>query len=1768
MASTYQQMMAKALQGEATPAEPIPRNQDFALHKRNLKRMVDGGSTEDDINGYLSHEGITPEQLRAAPKMSEGAGRFSSPQIGASADRVYKEADDQGLASAGEVMQVREGKAALDFTPFAGLPNLAHATRAAERGAQMGYQADIAAAAKATGDTLTGRNADKSWNQNRQSHRRVENAINEYNDEQTGWGGTAAKFAGGMATAAPKAIAGVMGEAAAPAAAGAWNGLKEFAPAFLKQTPKLAGIGAVVGGVSAFGESHDDSLGGRLEQVPQGMLDGAMMGPLFGAALGGTGAAMTGRRQLKANRAQARNATATEMEAQGVTPFGPAITDNRLTQVTGEKLADSVLGGKLRDAAQTSIDDTTSAAQKLFRRGTEGRSASELGEDLQSTLKHNLTVDPYSSDDYAAMPATRLQRLARDSVPREVGAEPPPLPGEQPGTPRQRMHAPDYGRFRPEHETVNVEPVKPAYPKLEEIPPRPHLVEERQAHLGEMERIAHAHENELRPQHEQAVKDVHDFRREVIERLKNDDSLVYGPASGPYSANLVGSNRGVYGRIKDHTSWSNHYPSDTWNPIAVHGLPPRDGARLAALHQKANDLAETMHQRHARHEELSNRVTQVEGEMARVRQQDHQAALDRARSHAEQQTRHATAEAQQKQARAKAETEFHAHNEVVAREEAGRRRGHNGGPRIEVGADDGVHTYPTQFAAKYELDRRATPKFQANPLSNGANTATGGLLAKFAEGARLRYGFRGYKGDVYKPDVETELFRQSRGKTNREGEAHSAIEEWASGAPSEPRPQSVIGFIRANGGIRDEAGDLRAILGRGGKGGKGYIAGLINKNGQSADAMRHRLIEAGYLHDNQKGLLRTSTNDVHDLVQRAASGERIVPHQFAAEEAAHVEAKASRQVHAEVVGELHQLYTENNWKYDLTAREERQVTRLVSEGAHADNAVIEVVSARPAPRAAVDPHIETAPSNQFNSVFDRHLRKSLGSDVADMLRTYVSLRNAAQHGENFDFAKMDQLRQKVGDRIGDLKRAQRMGESRAEDHAMLAQLYHALKTDAAAMLRAQGEGGQRAQQLRDIRSDEYKSHIETMRKPLAQLYGDKVTGIAAMDKLAKAVEHGDARTVRSFMRVMAEKDNPTKGASAIVMHMTENAKDLPTFNKAMKTISAEMRNELFRGEAGKRYRSDLEALERIGTKLAPYQKAVTTGGKGLHFTNSILGLEVAMHAMHYMAHPQTLIAAAGSGLVLSRFLASPRYVNWLRNVPKAVANGGVDGAAFRQHMARVGAMATRDKGIGNAVLEAVKEAISPSKAQATFGGEGSATANREALTKAQKMEADGSDREAIWKTTGWFKQPDGKWRYEISDEKSDTTPAFDHALTETKGGKWQMEGPMSDFYDHDKLYEAYPHLKDMKTSVQKFPKGMSQAYGTHNSETQTIRLNSDPKRTANARVVGHELQHEVQNREKFQYSAGGRANAYKASDHDYERFPGEAEAFNVTNRHTMTDEERWQRPPWTTGDVPDNEVAWGKGGARTAQVAEARKKAVDAEVVGPAHPDQPPAKFFTSLERPPTAEEVSNHIKAGAKNFDFDLDGEGGEAAAAAIRKAGGKVTAYHVGGGGGKDWGSKATGEQVRKYDTPEQLAELTADTKRLVSKGADYIHFDNTHRMSGKRLEQIAEAIQAGGAQIVAKNNADKWNLVMRRRPDIKPAYAVIEAAMKDANETEAAHDLAKSGVPVHIIGFRKSKHPEFQISDDEAKAYAKANPWAKVLLMDTESQYEGRNAVRFNH
>lgn len=65
--------------------------------------------------------------------------------------------------------------------------------------------------------------------------------------------------------------------------------------------------------------------------------------------------------------------------------------------------------------------------------------------------------------------------------------------------------------------------------------------------------------------------------------------------------------------------------------------------------------------------------------------------------------------------------------------------------------------------------------------------------------------------------------------------------------------------------------------------------------------------------------------------------------------------------------------------------------------------------------------------------------------------------------------------------------------------------------------------------------------------------------------------------------------------------------------------------------------------------------------------------------------------------------------------------------------------------------------LGPMAMAGIFAGVGAKTANKAALETAQRMASEGADPRAIWRDTGWFQGPEGKWRWEIDDSGSRLT---------------------------------------------------------------------------------------------------------------------------------------------------------------------------------------------------------------------------------------------------------------------------------------------------------------------------------------------------------------------------------------------------------------------------
>ena len=106
----------------------------------------------------------------------------------------------------------------------------------------------------------------------------------------------------------------------------------------------------------------------------------------------------------------------------------------------------------------------------------------------------------------------------------------------------------------------------------------------------------------------------------------------------------------------------------------------------------------------------------------------------------------------------------------------------------------------------------------------------------------------------------------------------------------------------------------------------------------------------------------------------------------------------------------------------------------------------------------------------------------------------------------------------------------------------------------------------------------------------------------------------------------------------------------------------------------------------------------------------------------------------------------------------------------------------------------------------TFAGVKALTANKKLMNKAISMLNKGIDRAKVWKDTGWFKDIDGKMKFEIDDSGASMVKAKKggHMYPDVigRGGRDQYsERPLWRVIDHKKAYSGYPSLEDIKTST-------------------------------------------------------------------------------------------------------------------------------------------------------------------------------------------------------------------------------------------------------------------------------------------------------------------------------------------------------------------------------
>lgn len=100
------------------------------------------------------------------------------------------------------------------------------------------------------------------------------------------------------------------------------------------------------------------------------------------------------------------------------------------------------------------------------------------------------------------------------------------------------------------------------------------------------------------------------------------------------------------------------------------------------------------------------------------------------------------------------------------------------------------------------------------------------------------------------------------------------------------------------------------------------------------------------------------------------------------------------------------------------------------------------------------------------------------------------------------------------------------------------------------------------------------------------------------------------------------------------------------------------------------------------------------------------------------------------------------------------------------------------------------------EAEASWAGVLSKTANLKKLEKAKELLSSGKSAQDVWKQTGWGLSPEGKWMYEISDDKMRLRPDFDRLPKDPKKFNAQRITDMSlgSILEHPELQKAYPEL--------------------------------------------------------------------------------------------------------------------------------------------------------------------------------------------------------------------------------------------------------------------------------------------------------------------------------------------------------------------------------------
>ena len=174
------------------------------------------------------------------------------------------------------------------------------------------------------------------------------------------------------------------------------------------------------------------------------------------------------------------------------------------------------------------------------------------------------------------------------------------------------------------------------------------------------------------------------------------------------------------------------------------------------------------------------------------------------------------------------------------------------------------------------------------------------------------------------------------------------------------------------------------------------------------------------------------------------------------------------------------------------------------------------------------------------------------------------------------------------------------------------------------------------------------------------------------------------------------------------------------------------------------------------------------------------------------------------------------------------------------------------------------------------------------LNKAKKMEASGKySNEEIRKKTGWFKDKNGDWKFELSDENAKLK------LKPEKDGTYKLKNLL----EHPNLFKMYPELNKTTVKFKNLKNNSGKFFPLKNQILLSNDLVGKPKS-----IIGtllHEIQHYIQSNEEFETGS-----SMLFGNEQYVNSLGEIEATDTKNRMMLNYEERLKKAPESSKENP------------------------------------------------------------------------------------------------------------------------------------------------------------------------------------------------------------------------------------------------------------------------